>query len=275
MQTMLEYSNKNSFVHKLTGAAKILFLLAYILASMISYDTRLLVGLLVLSIIIFKVSKVEFKEISFVFYFIIIFLVINTIAIYLISPYQGCEIYGTKTVLFKITNYYQVTSEQLFYQLNFVLKYLLITPMALIFMVATNPSEFAASLNKIGVSYKIAYSVAIALRYVPDIQREYHDIAFAQQARGIDMSKKASAITRVKNASVIIMPLIFSSLEKIDKISCAMEIRAFGSKEKRTWYSGKKFAKSDYAVMIFGLCLVILAGYLVYVNGGRFYNPFI
>ena len=89
------------------------------------------------------------------------------------------------------------------------------------------------------------------------------------------MSKKASPITRVKNASVIIMPLIFSSLEKIDKISCAMEIRAFGSKEKRTWYSGKKFTKSDYIVMIFGLCLVILSGYLIYVNGGRFYNPFV
>ncbi|MGL5575685.1 MAG: energy-coupling factor transporter transmembrane component T family protein [Sarcina sp.] len=275
MQTMLEYSNKNSFVHKLTGATKMLFLLAYVIASMISYDTRLLAGLLVLSFIIFKVSKVEFKDISFVFYFIVIFLVINSLLIFLISPYQGCEIYGTKTVLFKITNYYQVTSEQLFYQLNYILKYLLITPMALIFMVATDPSEFAASLNKIGVSYRVAYSVAIALRYVPDIQREYHDIAFAQQARGIDMSRKASVMTRIKNASVIIMPLIFSSLEKIDKISCAMEIRAFGSKKKRTWYSVKKFSKSDYAVMIFGLCLVILSGYLIYVNGGRFYNPFV
>ncbi len=64
--------------------------------------------------------------------------------------------------------------------------------MALFFILATNPSEFAASLNKIGVSYKISYSVSIALRYIPDIQREYHDISFAQQARGIDMSKKKS-----------------------------------------------------------------------------------
>ena len=275
MKTMLEYSNKNSFVHKLTGATKMLFLLAYVIASMISYDTRLLVGLLILSFIIFKISKVEFKEISFVFYFILIFLVINSLAIFLISPYQGCEIYGTKTILFKITNYYQVTAEQLFYQLNYILKYLLITPMALIFMVATDPSEFAASLNKIGISYRIAYSVAIALRYIPDIQREYHDIAFAQQARGVDMSRKASIMTRIKNSSVIIMPLIFSSLEKIDKISCAMEIRAFGSKKKRTWYSAKKFSKSDYGVMIVGACLVILSGYLIYMNGGRFYNPFI
>ena len=57
-------------------------------------------------------------------------------------------------------------------------------------MVTTNPSEFAASLNRIGVNYKIAYSVAIALRYIPDVQRDYKDISFAQQARGIEMSKK-------------------------------------------------------------------------------------
>ena len=29
-----------------------------------------------------------------------------------------------------------------------------------------------------------------ALRYIPDVQRHYQDISFAQQARGIDMSKK-------------------------------------------------------------------------------------
>lgn len=274
MKTMLEYSNKNSQVHNLTGATKMLFLLAYIIASMISYDTRFLAGLFILSFVIFKISKVKFKEISFVFYFVLIFLVINTIAIYIISPYQGVEIYGTETVLFEITSYYKVTTEQLFYQLNYILKYLLITPMALIFMVATDPSEFAASLNKIGVSYRISYSVAIALRYVPDIQREYHEIAFAQQARGIDMSKKTSLINRVKNSSVIIMPLIFSSLEKIDKITCAMEIRAFGNKKKRTWYKEKKFSKRDYIVIAFGICLIIISIYLIYINAGRFYNPF-
>ncbi len=73
--------------------------------------------------------------------------------------------------------------------------------MALLFILATNPSEFAASLNKIGVSYKISYSVSIALRYIPDIQREYHDISFAQQARGIDMSKKKKV--RKKNKKYI------------------------------------------------------------------------
>ena len=92
------------------------------------------------------------------------------------------------------------------------------------FILTTDPSEFAASLNKIGVSYKVAYTVSIALRYIPDVQRDCKDISFAQQARGIDLSSKEKLSKRIKNSAAILMPLIFSSLERIDKISLAMEL---------------------------------------------------
>ncbi len=141
-------------------------------------------------------------------------------------------------------------------------------------MVTTNPSEFAASLNRIGVSYKISYSVAIALRYIPDIQRDYHDISFAQQARGIDMSKKAGLTSRIKNSAAIIMPLIFSSLERIESISSAMELRAFGNNKKRTWYSGRPFEKRDYIAIAVVICVFIAALVATKLNGGRFFNPF-
>ncbi|CDO02826.1 ABC-type cobalt transport system, permease component CbiQ [Oceanobacillus picturae] len=37
------------------------------------------------------------------------------------------------------------------------------------------------------------------------------------------------------------MPLIFSSLERIEVISNAMELRGFGKKKKRTWYHATAF----------------------------------
>ncbi|MGL5087840.1 MAG: energy-coupling factor transporter transmembrane component T family protein, partial [Clostridium sp.] len=171
MSVMLEYSEVDSPIHKLTGATKLIALIFWVLASMITYDTRILSFMMVASIIIFAMSKVKLKEVSFILYFILVFLLINNIAIFVFSPYEGVGIYGSRTDLFTIAGPYTVTLEQLFYQLNVTIKYFSIIPMALLFMVATNPSEFAASLNKIGVSYKIAYSVAIALRYIPDVQR--------------------------------------------------------------------------------------------------------
>ena len=275
MSTMLSYSNIDSPIHKLTGASKLIALIIWALASMITYDTRVLLGMFVVSIIVFKISKVEFKQISFVLYFILVFLLLNNIAIFIFSPYEGVQIYGSRTDLFKIAGPYTLTLEQLFYQLNITLKYFSIIPMALLFMVATNPSEFAASLNKIGVNYKIAYSVSIALRYIPDVQRDYLDISFAQQARGIDMSKKEKLTKRIKNSASILMPLIFSSLERIETISTAMELRAFGNNKKRTWYNAKPFKRNDYIAILLVAIILGIAILANIVNKGRFYNPFI
>lgn len=275
MSTMIGYSDIDSPIHKLTGASKLIALIIWAVASMITYDTRVLLGMFVISIIVFKISKVKFKQVSFVLYFILIFLLLNNIAIFIFSPYEGVQIYGSRNDLFKIAGPYTITAQQLFYQFNITLKYFSIIPMALLFMVATNPSEFAASLNKIGVSYKIAYSVSIALRYIPDVQRDYQDISFAQQARGIDMSKKEKLTKRIKNSASILMPLIFSSLDRIEAISSAMELRAFGSNKKRTWYNGRPFKLGDYITILVVSIILIIAIMVTISNGGRFYNPFI
>ena len=133
-----------------------------------------------------------------------------------------------------------------------------------LFVSTTNLSEFAASLNRIGVSYKTSCSVALALRYIPDIQlqREYYDIAQSQQARGIGMGKKASLVRRLKAASSILMPLILSGMDRIKVISNAMELRGFGKNKKRTLYMA--------------LCAALLVGAIAGVAAvdSRFYNPF-
>lgn len=272
---MLGYSKIDSPIHNLTGATKLICLVLWAIASMITFDTRILIAMFVIGVIIFKISKVQFKDISFVLYFILFFLLINNIGIFIFAPLEGVNIYGTRHELFHIAGPYTVTLEQIFYQFNITLKYFSVIPMALLFIVATNPSEFAASLNKIGVSYKIAYSVSIALRYIPDIQRDYQDISFAQQGRGIDMSKKEKLSKRMKNSASILMPLIFSSLDRIETISCAMELRAFGNNKKRTWYNARSFVKNDYIAITLVAILVVLSIFVTYSNGGRFWNPFI
>ena len=272
---MLSYIKKNSPIHKLTGATKLICFLLWTIAAMITYDTRVLIGLFIAGIIVFKISKIKFKDVSFILYFILFFLLLNALLIFVFSPYQGVEIYGSRTDLFHLIGPYTVTKEQLFYELNVILKYFATIPMALLFILTTDPSEFAASLNKIGVRYKVAYTVSIALRYIPDVQRDYKDISFAQQARGIDLSSKEKLSKRIKNSAAILMPLIFSSLERIDKISLAMELRAFGNNKKRTWYNSRKFGKIDYISIVILLMIVAISIAMVKVNGSRFYNPFI
>lgn len=272
---LLSYIERDSVIHRLTGSAKLVCFLLLSSAAMLTYDTRVLLSIVVVSIIIFNVSKVKIREIGFILAFILFFLILNNIAIFLFSPHQGTLIYGTSHPITGSIGRYSLTLEQLFYQFNISLKYIAVIPPALLFIVTTQPSEFAASLNRVGVSYRLAYSVSIALRYIPDVQRDFKTIALSQQARGIDMSRKAKITTRIKNASSILLPLILSSLDRIETISNVMELRGFGKHKKRTWYSFQPIAKRDIIAIVISLVIFSLMIAFMFINEGRFYNPFL
>lgn len=274
-KTVLNYLPRKSPVHALTGTAKLIFFLLFTFAGMVTYDTRVLVGLLAVSVGIFKLSRIRLREVRFMMTFTLVFLLLNNLFIFLFNPDQGTALYGTRHVLFHLAWRYDVTAEQLFYMLNISLKYFVSLPVAILFICATNPSEFAASLNGIGVSYRVGYSVALALRYIPDIQRDYHAISQAQQARGVELGRKEKLFTRLKNSVGILLPLILSSLQRIDVISSAMELRGFGkNRRKRTWYMRRPMKRGDYIAIALGALLLCVSLTMIFINGGRFYNPF-
>lgn len=275
MKPIFNYVERSSPVHALTGATKLCCLLLWSFAAMTTYDTRLLAVLAVAGVAVFAASKLRISDISFLLGFVTVFMILNNVLVFVFSPEHGVGLYGTRHVLFSLGGRWIVTKEQLFYHLNLVLKYLAMLPVVMIFICTTQPSEFAASLNRIGVKYTVAYSVALALRYIPDIQQEYHEISQAQQARGIEMSKKESLFRRLKAASAILIPLILSSVDRIETISNAMELRGFGKHKRRSWYMARSFRPADFVAM--GLCALLLAAaiFLNIHNGTRFWNPFI
>lgn len=273
-RALLRYIPLDSFLHSLTGTTKLVMLLAASGATMVGFDTRFLVATAVISLILWKISRVPLRELSVILWFIFIFMLLNNIMIFLFAPGYGSEIYGTTHVLMQGWGRYSLTAEQLFYQLNVTLKYFVVLPIALLFIATTSPSEFASSLNSIGVPYRAAYAVSLTLRYIPDVQRDYREISQAQQARGIDTSRNATFGQRVRNISAILIPLLLASLERIETISTAMELRGFGKHRRRSWYATRPMRMRDWVTIALSLTFFATAIALLYVNGGRFYNPF-
>lgn len=270
---VLGFQPGTGFIYELNATTKLIFLLLVSVACMVTYDTRFLAAICLLSVFCLKLSGIKWHQISFVVKLILVFALLNLITVYLFQPTYGQNLYGSKNVIVN-AGYFTLTQEELFYLFNLVLKYICSIPLVLLFLLTTNPSQFASSLNKIGVSYKIAYAVALALRYIPTIQNDYWSISVAQQARGNELSKKASLTKRIKGTLNIVTPLIFSSLARIDTISTAMQLRRFGSKKKRTWYVYQPFKLPDYLVSLLALLLVAIVVWLWHVNQGRFFNPF-
>lgn len=275
MTKLISYTEKDTPIHRLSGFTKLTFFLLWCITSALTYDTRVLVTMFAISLILFIVSKTEWKQVGSVFKIVLFFMILNVIAIFIMSPYQGCSIYHSKTILLSGIPGHALTAEELFYFLNMLLKYFIMAPAIFIFLVTTNPSEFASSLNMVGVPYTIAYSVSIALRYIPDVQEDYHRIRNAQEARGIEMSSKAKLTDRIRRTSSIIFPLLFSMMERIDVVSNAMELRGFGKKRKRTWYVARKLSAADITALVLMVLFCIGALVLTFYDGNRFFNPFV
>jgi energy-coupling factor transport system permease protein len=271
---MLGYVPGETVIHRLNGTAKLIFLLLVSIACMTTYDTRYLLVMSIGSLLLLKIAHIKWHQISVVVKFIIAFSILNILTVYLFAPEYGVDLYHSRTIIWEGIGRFTLTQEELFYEFNLILKYFCTIPLALLFLLTTNPSEFASSLNRIGVSYRISYAVALAIRYIPDIQEDYHTISLAQQARGYEMSKKGKLSQRIKGIVQIVGPLIFSSLDRIETISTAMELRRFGEKKRRTWYAQQPFRKMDVWVMGIAVVLFGLSMILFHFNGGRFYNPF-
>jgi energy-coupling factor transport system permease protein len=273
---LFSYDSVDTPIHKLSGFTKLICFLLLTSAAMYSYDIRVILLMMVFSFIVLKYSQIKFSQIRLMVIYVLIFLVTNFIISFFFSVEQGVKIYGTRHVITGLFGGYDLTWEQLLYQVTKFFKYASVIPFGIIFLLTTNPSEFASSLNGVKVNYKAAYAVALTLRYFPDIQRDYTDISLAQQARGLELSSKAKFSDRFKNSLLIVIPLIFSSLERIDLISNAMDLRGFGKSRTRTWYTTKKMTKQDYiALGISSLIFLATIAVSVFINHGRFYNPFI
>jgi energy-coupling factor transport system permease protein len=273
---LFSYDMVDTPIHKISGLTKLICFLLLTSAAMFSYDIRVILGMMVFSFAVLIISKIKFSQIRLMVLYVLIFLVTNAVISFFFSVEEGVKIYGTRHVITTLFAGYDLTWEQLFYQVTKFFKYGSVVPFGIIFLLTTNPSEFASSLNGVGVNFKAAFAVALTLRYFPDIQRDYQDISLSQQARGLELSNKAKFSARVKNSLLIIVPLIFSSLERIDLISNAMDLRGFAKSKTRTWYTSKKMTKQDYiALAISASIFLITVGVSVFINHSRFYNPFI
>lgn len=277
MKTKLfSYNQLDTFVHRLSGLTKLICFILLTSSVMLTYDVRVILCIMVLSFGLMKISRIRFSQIRVMLVYVLIFLVTNFFLTYLFAPMYGVEIFGTRHDLFTIAGKYVVTQEQMFYQLTKFSKYLSVIPLGMIFIFTTNPSEFASSLNRIGVNYKVGTSLSLTLRYFPDVMQDYQTISLAQQARGLEMTSKAKFIDRIKNVAAILVPLIFTTMDRIELISNAMDLRGFGKEKKRTWYAMRPMKKADYLSM--AVCLFVLLGTLYvrfFVNHSFYYNPFI
>ena len=148
---LFDYVERDNFIYNLSGATKLLCFLFLTFTAMYAYDIRVGIAFLIFSFTVLHFSEIKFSQIKLMLYYVLLFLLLNFVLTFVFAPQYGVELYGTRHELLHITDRYVITQEQLLYQCTKLLKYCAEIPLGIMFILTTNPSEFADSINVLAV----------------------------------------------------------------------------------------------------------------------------
>ena len=223
-----KFLKKNTLVHNFDPRSKLLFAIIYtIIALMFNEIVPLFILFLSLMPLIFigRIFKSWFKSIKGMSFLFIIIILLNT----------------------------------LFLSLNFAIAMVLRITIMLsafsIFFLTVDPNDLALSLIAMKVPYEFAFSFSLAFRFVPTIAVEAQNILDAQQSRGYEIQQKGM-INQIKNLFPLLVPLIIGSIKRAFNVAEALESRAFGSENTRTFYFKIEYKAKDWIFTIYLLTLL-------------------
>ncbi|WP_268912347.1 energy-coupling factor transporter transmembrane component T family protein [Lentilactobacillus sp. SPB1-3] len=257
---IINYLPGEHAIQKLNGTTKIVLLIANLLLIMLTFDVRILTTAFLINFCLLLSEKPKWQTVKAVTWFVIWMNVVNVAMMFLVSPNIGSTTIGQSTVLFSLTNNFPVTAETVFYLSVRLLKVFSMFVASLWFILAITPSQLAEGLYRLHVPYKVCTVMSLGLRSIPDIMRDYKTIKNSLQMRGLELDKKKSSmIQRVRLSVKILMPLLMATFNKVGTISTAMELRLYGIKKQRSYYTYQKPLKLDWTFRVLAIIEIVFA----------------
>jgi len=240
-----QYMETNSVFHRLDPRTKILSVFIIMLSFLMletgtSYviATIFIFCVLGLSKIPFSVFMRGLKPILFILTFTFVYNVLLT---------KGTVIWSWSFI--------EVTMEGLQNGVRFVWRIILLVLLASILTLTTKPLELASGLEKLLAPLsklhvpveQFSLMIVIAIRFIPTILQELDRIVLAQKARGLDIVN-LPIVKRILAYIPILVPLLFTTIQRAEQLTYAIDARAYGKGKGRTAYKLLQFQQIDYIV---------------------------
>jgi len=162
-----------------------------------------------------------------------------------------------------LLNYFLLPAENaLSLSISLTLRFLTIFSVFSIFFMTTYPENLAIALIKLKAPYDYTLTFTMALRFIPTLAKEAQTIIDAQRSRGLELESR-NFIIRIKRLTPILIPLFINSLRRASQIAEAMESRAFGYSNKRSYFHELNFTLYD---ILFTLSCIILTSLGLYIK---------
>ncbi len=114
----------------------------------------------------------------------------------------------------------------------------------ILFLSTTRVEEVAYALGRLGVPYKVGFTLTLAFRLVPVFFDAALSVVQAQRCRGLEFAR-GGPIARLRRFVPVIVPVLIGALRRADRMAMALELRGFNSGRPRTTYLRARAGLAD------------------------------
>lgn len=262
--TMMEAAKRDSVIHRLSPITKGIFCICMIAGPIITINP--FVSLITLAVIWLLALPANLKDI---FYKIMLKMYpVMLILILVIWPF----FYPHGDHVLIDWNFIHITTEGIYYAVAQCLRIAVAITGCLYFVMVTEIVDLSTALGmglqKLGIGYTVPFMLTTSFKFLPEFMSSYRTIKESFLTRAFQLDK-GGFVQKLKNFVPLFIPLIDSSLGKATDIAAAMQLRAFGAKKKRTFYTVYPFRLGDalFLVLTFALLALAIWGEQVHLGG--------
>ncbi len=141
------------------------------------------------------------------------------------------------------------------------IRFLVIILCSYLFILTTSPSDFAFAFMQMGVPYRYAFMIVTSMRLVPILSIDGERVNFSQRLRGVryDFRKPGEMILHM---NIYIGAVLYSLINRINKLAISMESRSFGRYATRTYQNPLHFTFRDGIILGIAFLFVLFFYYL-------------
>ena len=126
--------------------------------------------------------------------------------------------------------------------------------------------DYLLAFTKLKIPYEIAFMVLLAIRFLPMLREESHDVLCAAQMRGLRV-KNIGLRKQITAFISVVTPITARTIQQSEQISIAMDARAFRAYPQRSNMRNLKMSKTDWIYLII-ICIVITSSIILTFSGG-------
>lgn len=269
---------------KIDPRARWIFSFAFLLSATMFWNATFLFILFILAVIWYSFGKTKWKETRHGWFLVSIMLfsmiVINTIitgggAGGVVPP--GGHVIWPQKFNIPLVNWeinFGLTVERLWFSLCQLMRLSGISLIFLLIPYTMDSRAYGATFHGLGMPDSVAYTMELAIRFIPTLARDLSVTLDAQKARGYEIEKvKGGIFKKIARIAPLLVPVTMNAIIGSEDIANAMDLRCFGQ-AKRTWIYPLKYHWWDYCLIGFSGWMLLGSFVVVHVfHLGGFWTP--